>query len=53
MQTARARRSTALLTVPSARRMNMGRALVRNLKDFAQIVSGFGIGIAAIHSLNN
>jgi len=26
---------------------------VRNLKDFAQIVSGFGIGIAAIHSLNN
>ncbi len=30
-----------------------GRALVRNLKDFAQIVSGFGIGIAAIHSLNN
>jgi polysaccharide export outer membrane protein len=30
-----------------------GRAFVRNLKDFAQIVSGFGIGIAAIHSLNN
>ena len=30
-----------------------GRALVRNLKDFAQIVSGFGIGIAAIHALNN
>jgi protein involved in polysaccharide export with SLBB domain len=30
-----------------------GRALVRNLKDFAQIISGFGIGIAAIHSLNN
>jgi protein involved in polysaccharide export with SLBB domain len=30
-----------------------GRALVRNLKDFAQIVSGFGIGIAAIHSLQN
>ena len=30
-----------------------GRALVRNLKDFAQIVSGFGIGVAAIHSLNN
>jgi len=30
-----------------------GRALMRNLKDFAQIVSGFGIGIAAIHSLNN
>jgi protein involved in polysaccharide export with SLBB domain len=29
-----------------------GRALVRNLKDFAQIFSGFGIGIAAIHSLN-
>jgi len=29
-----------------------GRALVRNLKDFAQIVSGFGIGIAAIHSLS-
>jgi protein involved in polysaccharide export with SLBB domain len=28
-----------------------GRALVRNLKDFAQIFSGFGIGIAAIHSL--
>jgi len=25
---------------------------VRNLKDFAQIFSGFGIGIAAIHSLN-
>ncbi len=30
-----------------------GRAFVRNLKDFAQIISGFGIGIAAIHSLNN
>ena len=30
-----------------------GRALVRNLKDFAQIFSGFGIGIAAINSLNN
>ena len=30
-----------------------GRAFVRNLKDFAQIFSGFGIGIAAIHSLNN
>ena len=30
-----------------------GRALVRNLKDFAQIISGFGIGIAAIHTLNN
>jgi polysaccharide biosynthesis/export protein len=29
-----------------------GRAFVRNLKDFAQIVSGFGIGIAAIHSLS-
>jgi protein involved in polysaccharide export with SLBB domain len=28
-----------------------GRFLVRNLKDFAQIFSGFGIGIAAIHSL--
>jgi hypothetical protein len=26
---------------------------VRNLKDFAQIVSGFGIGIAAINSLSN
>jgi len=30
-----------------------GRALVRNLKDFATIFSGFGIGIAAIHSLSN
>jgi hypothetical protein len=30
-----------------------GRALVRNLKDWSQIFSGFGIGIAAIHSLNN
>ena len=30
-----------------------GRALVRNLKDFSQIFSGFGIGIAAIHTLNN
>jgi protein involved in polysaccharide export with SLBB domain len=30
-----------------------GRALVRNLKDFSQIFSGFGIGIAAIHSINN
>jgi len=30
-----------------------GRAFVRNLKDFAQIISGFGIGIAAIHSINN
>jgi polysaccharide biosynthesis/export protein len=29
-----------------------GRALVRNLKDWSQIFSGFGIGIAAIHSLN-
>ena len=29
-----------------------GRALVRNLKDFSQIFSGFGIGIAAIHSIN-
>ena len=29
-----------------------GRAFVRNLKDFAQIISGFGIGIAAIHSLS-
>ena len=28
-----------------------GRAFVRNLKDFAQIISGFGIGIAAIHTL--
>ena len=28
-----------------------GSAFVRNLKDFAQIFSGFGIGIAAIHSL--
>ena len=28
-----------------------GRAFVRNLKDFAQIFTGFGIGIAAIHSL--
>jgi hypothetical protein len=26
---------------------------VRNLKDFAQIISGFGIGIAAIHAINN
>ena len=30
-----------------------GRALVRNLKDFAQIISGFGIGIAAIHAIQN
>ncbi|CAN5739212.1 hypothetical protein BH11PSE8_BH11PSE8_17770 [soil metagenome] len=30
-----------------------GRAFVRNLKDFSQIFSGFGIGIAAIHSINN
>ena len=29
-----------------------GRALVRNLKDVAQIVSGFGLGVAAIHSIN-
>ena len=29
-----------------------GRALVRNLKDVAQIFSGFGIGIAAINSIN-
>lgn len=28
-----------------------GRAFVRNLKDFSQIFSGFGIGVAAIHSL--
>ncbi len=31
---------------------SFGRALVRNLKDVAQIVSGFGLGIAAIHSIN-
>ncbi|HEX2542503.1 MAG TPA: SLBB domain-containing protein [Caldimonas sp.] len=30
-----------------------GRALVRNLKDIAQIFSGFGIGIAAINSIRN
>ena len=30
-----------------------GRAFVRNLKDCAQILAGFGIGIAAINSLNN
>ena len=30
-----------------------GRATIRNLKDFAQIFSGFGIGIAAIHSVKN
>jgi protein involved in polysaccharide export with SLBB domain len=30
-----------------------GRATIRNLKDFAQIFSGFGIGIAAIHSVQN
>jgi len=30
-----------------------GRALMRNLKDFAQIFSGFGIGIAAINSIRN
>ena len=29
-----------------------GRALVRNLKDWSQIFSQFGLGIAAIHSLN-
>ena len=28
-----------------------GRAFVRNLKDFAQIFTGFGIGIAALNSL--
>ena len=28
-----------------------GRAFVRNLKDFAQIFSGFGLGLAAIRSL--
>ena len=30
-----------------------GRAFVRNLKDFSQIFSGFGIGIAAINSIKN
>jgi protein involved in polysaccharide export with SLBB domain len=30
-----------------------GRAFVRNLKDFSQIFSGFGIGIAAIHSIQS
>ena len=30
-----------------------GRAVIRNLKDFSQIFSGFGIGIAAIHSIKN
>jgi polysaccharide export outer membrane protein len=30
-----------------------GRAFVRNLKDFAQIFSGFGIGIAAINTIRN
>ena len=30
-----------------------GRATIRNLKDFAQIFSGFGIGIAAINSIKN
>ena len=30
-----------------------GRATIRNLKDFAQIFSGFGIGIAAINSVKN
>jgi polysaccharide export outer membrane protein len=29
-----------------------GRALVRNLKDWSQIFSQFGLGIAAIHTLN-
>ena len=29
-----------------------GRALVRNLKDWSQIFSQFGLGIAAIHSIN-
>ena len=29
-----------------------GRALVRNLKDWSQIFSQFGLGVAAIHSLN-
>jgi protein involved in polysaccharide export with SLBB domain len=28
-----------------------GRAFVRNLKDFATIFTGFGIGIAAVHTL--
>ena len=30
-----------------------GRATIRNLKDFAQIFSGFGIGAAAIKTLRN
>ncbi len=30
-----------------------GRALVRNLKDISQIFAQFGLGIAAIHSINN
>ena len=30
-----------------------GRALVRNLKDWSQIFSGFGIGVAAINWLND
>jgi protein involved in polysaccharide export with SLBB domain len=30
-----------------------GRATIRNLKDFATIFSGFGIGIAAVHTINN
>ncbi len=30
-----------------------GRALVRNLKDWSQIFSQFGLGIAAIHAINN
>ncbi|MDP9045626.1 MAG: SLBB domain-containing protein [Pseudomonadota bacterium] len=28
-----------------------GRAFVRNLKDFAQIFTGFGLGLAAVHTL--
>ena len=30
-----------------------GRALVRNLKDYSQIFSQFGLGIAAINSLKD
>lgn len=30
-----------------------GRALVRNLKDWSQIFSQFGLGAAAIKTLNN
>ena len=30
-----------------------GRALVRNLKDFSQIFAQFGLGVAAIKSINN